>query len=149
LGENTHNLSATGCHDQSQPLYGMPIDTYPEQPQPPTHIGDKLADLCMSEPSAHERGPFGPAAAGPIFNELPRHVLEPPRSTNPKLPSWTVRIQRRAVHIQQRTFWPYGRTVRAHSWTTHRAGRSVYLTGRSGTHSFSMRVVTQTLIRPS
>jgi hypothetical protein len=32
LGENTHNSSATGCHDQSQPLYGMPMDTYPEQP---------------------------------------------------------------------------------------------------------------------
>jgi hypothetical protein len=29
LGENTRDSSATGCHDQSQPLYGMPIDTYP------------------------------------------------------------------------------------------------------------------------
>jgi hypothetical protein len=28
LGENTHNASAIGCHDQSQPLYGMPMDTY-------------------------------------------------------------------------------------------------------------------------
>jgi hypothetical protein len=32
LGENTSNSSATGCHDQSQPLYGMPIDKYPRQP---------------------------------------------------------------------------------------------------------------------
>jgi hypothetical protein len=44
LGENTHNASAIGCHDQSQPLYGMPMDTYPEQPQ----IGSKSADLHMS-----------------------------------------------------------------------------------------------------
>jgi hypothetical protein len=28
LREYTRNSSATGCHDQSQPLYGMPIDIY-------------------------------------------------------------------------------------------------------------------------
>jgi hypothetical protein len=33
LGNNTRNTSTIGCHDQSQPLYGMPMDTYPEQPQ--------------------------------------------------------------------------------------------------------------------
>jgi hypothetical protein len=44
LGGNTRNTSAIGCHDQSQPLYGMPMDTYPEQPQ----IGSKSADLHMS-----------------------------------------------------------------------------------------------------
>jgi hypothetical protein len=47
LGGNTCNTSATGCHDQSQPLYGMPMDTYPEQPQ----IGSKSADLHMPGPS--------------------------------------------------------------------------------------------------
>jgi hypothetical protein len=71
LGENTRNSSAISCHDQSQPLYGMPIDTYPKQPQPPTHIGNKLADLHISGPSARERGPSRPATAGPIFTELP------------------------------------------------------------------------------
>jgi hypothetical protein len=81
LGENTRNSSATGCHDQSQPLYGMPIDTYPEQPQPPTQIGNKLAGLHMSGPSARERGPSGPATAGPIFNELSRYASEPPHAT--------------------------------------------------------------------
>jgi hypothetical protein len=30
LGGNTRSTSAIGCHDQSQPLYGMPMDTYPE-----------------------------------------------------------------------------------------------------------------------
>jgi hypothetical protein len=62
LGDNARNTSARGCHDQSQPLYGMPIDTYPEQPQ----IGSKTVDLHMSGPSARERGPSGPAMAGPI-----------------------------------------------------------------------------------
>jgi hypothetical protein len=71
LGENTHNSSATGCHDQLQPLYGMLIDTRHGQPQPPTHIGDKFTDLRMSGPFTHERGPSGPTTAGPIFNELP------------------------------------------------------------------------------
>jgi hypothetical protein len=27
LEENTRGSSVTGCHDQSQPIYGMPIDT--------------------------------------------------------------------------------------------------------------------------
>jgi hypothetical protein len=81
LGENRRNSSATSYHDQSQPLYGMPIDTYPEQPQPPTQIGNKLAGLHMSGPSARERGPSGPATAGPIFNELSRYASEPPHAT--------------------------------------------------------------------
>ena len=81
LGEHTRDSSVTGCHDQSQPLYGMPIDMYPRQQQPHTHIGDKLADLRMSEPSTRERGPSWPVAAGPIFrNELPRPAPEPPRT---------------------------------------------------------------------
>jgi hypothetical protein len=63
---NTRNTSAIGCHGQSQPLYGMLMDTYPEQPQ----IGSKSADL-------HMPGPSEPATVGPIFNELPRHAPEP------------------------------------------------------------------------
>jgi hypothetical protein len=76
LGENTRNSSATSCHDQLQPLYGMPIDTCPRQPQPPKHIGNKLTDMHMTGPSARERGPSKPATAGPIFNELPRYAPE-------------------------------------------------------------------------
>ena len=77
LGGNTRNTSAVSCHDQSQPLYGMPMDTYPEQPQ----IGSKTTDLHMPEPFARERRPSGPATAGPTFNELPRHALEPQHTT--------------------------------------------------------------------
>jgi hypothetical protein len=81
LREYTHNSSATGCHDQSQPLYGMPMDMYPGQRQPPTHIGDKFADLRMSGPSARERGPSGPATANPFFrSELPRPAPKPPHA---------------------------------------------------------------------
>jgi hypothetical protein len=75
LGGNTCNTSAIGCHDQSQPLYGMLMDTYPEQPQ----TGSKSADLHMPGPPAHERGPSGIAMTGPIFNELPTHAPEPQR----------------------------------------------------------------------
>jgi hypothetical protein len=67
LRGNTRNTSAIGCHDQSQPLYGMPMDTYLEQPQ----ISSKLADLHMPGPSARERGPSGPATAGPILMSYP------------------------------------------------------------------------------
>jgi hypothetical protein len=51
LREYTRHSSATGCHDQSQPLYGMPIYMYLGQQQPPTHIGDKFVNLRMSGPS--------------------------------------------------------------------------------------------------
>jgi hypothetical protein len=81
LGKNTRNSSATRCHDQLQPLYVMPIDTCPGQPQPPTHIGNELAKMQMTGPSARERGPSGPATAGPIFNELLRHAPEPQHTT--------------------------------------------------------------------
>jgi hypothetical protein len=81
LREYTHNLSDTGCHDQLQPLYGMPIDMYLGQQQPPTHIGDKFVDLRMSGPSARERGPSEPAAPDPIFrSELLRPEPKPPHT---------------------------------------------------------------------
>jgi hypothetical protein len=49
LGGNARNTSAIGCHDQSQPLYGMPMDTYSEQPQ----IGSKSANMHMPGRSAY------------------------------------------------------------------------------------------------
>jgi hypothetical protein len=94
LGGNTRNTSAIGCHDQ--PLYGMQMDTYPEQPQ----IGSKSADLHMSGPSARDRGPSGPATVGPNFNELPRHAPEPP-------------------HMAQNLSYPIGRSA-------YNDGRSAY-----------------------
>jgi hypothetical protein len=78
LREYTHNSSATGCHDQSQPLYGMPMDMYPGQQQPPTHIGDKFADLRTSGPSARGREPSGPATPIP-FLEANYRDLHPSR----------------------------------------------------------------------
>ena len=78
LGENTCDSSAADWHGQSQPLYGMPMDTYPEQPQ----IGSKSADLHMSGPSDRERGPSGPMAVGPVFRtELSKPAPEPSHST--------------------------------------------------------------------
>jgi hypothetical protein len=102
LGDNTRNTSARGCHDQSQPLYGMPMDTYPEQPQ----IGNKSANLHMPGPSARERGPSGPATVGDIFNELPRYAPEPP-------------------HTAQNLNYPVGPSA-------YNDGQSAYNHGRSG-----------------
>jgi hypothetical protein len=57
------------------------MDTYPGQPQPPMQIGGKSVDLRMAGPSARERGPSGPAVAGPVFRiELPRSAPESPRT---------------------------------------------------------------------
>jgi hypothetical protein len=117
LEENTRDSSAAGCHDQSQPLYGMLMDTYPEQPQPPTHIGNKLVDLHMTGPSARERGSSGPATAGPIFNELPRYSSKPPHVT-------------RALNHPDRP------SAYDHGWFAQPLGRSAYPTGRSGIGMF-------------
>jgi hypothetical protein len=108
LGGNTRNTSATGCHDQSQPLYGMSMDMYPEQPQ----IGSKSADLHMSGPSARDRGPSGPATVRPIFNELPRHAPEPP-------------------HMTQNLNYPVGRSAYNDGRSTYNHGRSEPMSGQS------------------
>jgi hypothetical protein len=117
LGENTRNSLAIGCHDQSQPLYGMPMDTYPEQPQRPTHIGSKLVDLHMSELSTRERGPSGPAPTGPIFNELPRYASEPP-------------------HVTQALNHPNRPSAYDHGRCAYPIGQSAYPTRRSNTGLF-------------
>jgi hypothetical protein len=109
LGGNTRNTSVIGCHDQSQPLYGMPMDTYPEQPQ----IGSKSADLHMPGPSARERGPAGPATVGPIFNELLRHAPEP-------------------HHMAQNLNYPVRPSTYNDGRSAYNHGRSAYNHGRSG-----------------
>jgi hypothetical protein len=118
LGENTRDSSATGCHDQSQPLYGMPIDMYPGQQQTPTHIGDKFDDLRMSGPSTRECGPSGPATVDPIFNELPRHTSELPHS----MQSLNYLVGPSAYN-DERSAYDQGRsgrrTVRVHSRSLH------------------------------
>jgi hypothetical protein len=113
LGGNTRNTSAVGCHDQSQPLYGIPMDTYPEQPQ----IGSKTADLHMSRPSARDRGPSGPATTEPVFNEVPRHAPEPP-------------------HTSQNPNYPVGRSAYNNGRSAYNYRWSGYVSGQSAHESF-------------
>jgi hypothetical protein len=132
LREYTHNSSATGCHDQSQPLYGMPMDMYPGQRQPPTHIGDKFVDLRMSGPSVRGRGPSGPAVVDPIFrSELSRPAPKPPHVVqtldNPFGPS---------AYGARQSEYNVGRSGHMAIQSAHGVGRSAYLTGRSGTEFF-------------
>jgi hypothetical protein len=132
LREYTRDSSATGCHDQSQPLYGMPIDMYPRQQQPPTHIGNKLADLRMSGPSARERGPSRPAATSPIFrSELPRPTPKPPHIVqtldNPFGPS---------AYSARQSEYNAGQSGHMAGQSAHVTRRSTYLTGWSGTEFF-------------
>jgi hypothetical protein len=119
----------------------MPIDTYPGQPQPPTLIDDKFADLHMSGPSAREHGPSRPAAVDPIVNELPRHAPKPQRTAQ------TLNYPIRAsAYSDGRSAYNNGRSSHMAGQSAHTAGRSAYLTGRSSAE-FSMRIVTQILIR--
>jgi hypothetical protein len=118
LREYTRDSSATDYHDQSQPLYGMPIDMYLGQQQPPTHIDYKFANLCMSEPFARERGSSEPAAADPIFrSELPRPAPKPP-------------------HTMQTLDNPFESSAYGARQSEYNVRRSTYLTGRSGTEFF-------------
>jgi hypothetical protein len=132
LRKDTRNSSATGCHDQSQPLYGMSIDMYLRQQHPPMHIDDKFANLHMSEPSARERGSFGPATVDPIFrSELPRPAPKPPHTVqtldNPFGPS---------AYGTGQSKYNVGRSGHMAGQSAHGAGRFAYLTGRSGTEFF-------------
>jgi hypothetical protein len=105
----------------------MTIDTHPGQPQPPTQISDKFADLRMSGPSARERGPSGPAAADPIFRNAP----EPPRTAQtlnyPVGPS---------AYSDGQSAYNNGRFDHMARQSAHTARRSAYLTGRSDTEFF-------------
>jgi hypothetical protein len=62
LGGNTRNTSAIGCHEQSQPLYGMPMDTYPEQPQiavnQSIYTCPGRPHVSADRPSQPQSGPF-------------------------------------------------------------------------------------------
>jgi hypothetical protein len=98
--------SAANGHVQPQPLYGMPLNSYVGQTQPPALVWEKPADLPMAGPSAHERGPSGPPAAGPVYqNGPPRFTPAPPQS----------------VQTLTDTFGP----------SAHHGGPSEHLTGQS------------------
>jgi hypothetical protein len=78
-GENTRDSLAIDWHGQSQPLYIMPIDTYPRQPHSHMQIGGKPADLRTAGPSAREHGSSESTADDPVFRtELPRPAPDPP-----------------------------------------------------------------------
>jgi hypothetical protein len=125
LREYTHNSSATGCHDQSQPLYGMLMDMYSGQRQPPSHIGDKFADLRMS-------GPSGPATTDPIFrSELPRPAPKPPHDVQTLDSPFEL-----SAYGARQSEYNVGRSGHVTGQSAHGARRSAYLTGRSGAEFF-------------
>jgi hypothetical protein len=105
---------------------------YTGQQQPPMHIGDKFADLCMSGPSAREHGPSGPAAASPIFrSELLRLA--------PKLPHTVQTLDnpfRQSVYGARQSKYNTGWFGHMAGQSAYVAGRSAYLTGRSSTKFF-------------
>jgi hypothetical protein len=65
--ENTRDSSIANWQDLYQPLYGMPMDTYPRQPQAYAQIRGKSTDLRTVGPSVPEFGPSGVVVVGPIF----------------------------------------------------------------------------------
>jgi hypothetical protein len=86
----------------------------------------------MSGPSAHGRGPSGPAAADPIFrSELPRPAPKPPHAVqtldNPFGPS---------AYDARQPEYNVRRSDHMAGQSAHGVGRSAYLTGRSSIEFF-------------
>jgi hypothetical protein len=96
------------------------------QPQPPTHIGNKLADLHMTGPSAREHGP-----CGPVFNELPRHAPEPQRTAQNQ--NYLVGP---SAYSNGRSAYNHGQSGHIPRQSAHITGRSAYPSGQSGIEFF-------------
>jgi hypothetical protein len=62
-----YNTSATNRDSQPQPLYGMPMNSYPRQIPPPTSLIGRSVPLDTVEPSKLLPGPFGPYADHSAF----------------------------------------------------------------------------------
>jgi hypothetical protein len=76
MREYTHNSSATGCHDQSQPLYGMPMDMYPGNDSLPRTSAINLS-ICACPDRPH-MGADRPGQRRPIpFLEANYRDLHP------------------------------------------------------------------------
>jgi hypothetical protein len=61
------DASATNGDSQPQPLYGMPMDSYSGQIQPPPSLLGRSVPLNMVGPSELLPGPSGPYADCPAF----------------------------------------------------------------------------------
>jgi hypothetical protein len=67
LGGNPRNASAIGCHDQSQPLYGMPMDTYPSNRK---SVVNQPICTCPDRPHVSADRP-GQSRSGPFLLSYP------------------------------------------------------------------------------
>jgi hypothetical protein len=70
VAPTTHNSLATNGLSQTQPSYGMSMNSY-AGPQPPPPIWDKPTILRMAGPSGSKLGLSDPAAAGPVLRDKP------------------------------------------------------------------------------
>jgi hypothetical protein len=59
LGAKTIVPNTSGTNGFPQPYSGMPMDSYPGRPSPPSSVNGE-STLSMVGPSAHNRGPSGP-----------------------------------------------------------------------------------------
>jgi hypothetical protein len=77
IRNSAQNSSAANGYSQPQPLYGMPMNSYAGQPQPPPPIWGKPTNLHTNGSSRTELVPFGPAVVGYFCDEPPRSTSGP------------------------------------------------------------------------
>jgi hypothetical protein len=79
LGDNMRNTSVIGCHDQSQPLYGMSMDRYPSNSK--SAVNEPIC-TCPDHPHVRADRP-GQPRPGPFLMSYPdmhpshniRHII--------------------------------------------------------------------------
>jgi hypothetical protein len=108
----------------------VPIDTYPGQPQPLTHIDDKFADLHMSGPSARAREPSRLVATDPVFNESSGYAKPPCTAQTLDYPIGP------SIYNDRWSAYDHGRSGHMAGQCVNTAGRSTYPTGQSDTWMF-------------
>jgi hypothetical protein len=78
----THQSSATNGHSRTQPSYGMQMNSYAKQPQPPPLFWDKPTVLRTARPSGPDLGLSGPpAGVHDLYGEPLRAVPGPSYSS--------------------------------------------------------------------
>jgi hypothetical protein len=80
--------SATNEASQSQPYFGMPMDSYPGRPSPPSSLNGESTQSTAG-PSAHNRGPSGPPSDHPAPYAGRSGVTQSPPQGSQVLPDVT------------------------------------------------------------
>jgi hypothetical protein len=88
LGAKTIVPNTSATNEFPQPYSGMPMDSYPGRPSPPSSLNGE-STLSTAGPSAHNRGPSGPPSDRPTPYTGQSGVTQSPPQGSQVLPDMT------------------------------------------------------------